>query len=144
MTGTNKTKILIAKAGLDGHDVGAKVVVRALMDAGFEVIYTGLKKTPEETVRRVIEEKPDVLGLSILSGSHVPICRQIADLLRTHQVNNLIWVVGGNIPDEDHGTLQQLGVHAVFAVGSSTDEIVDFISRQVARREHAHENETVS
>ncbi len=142
MAGTNKPRILLAKPGLDGHDVGAKVVVRALMDAGFEVIYSGLRKTPEEIVRRVIEERPDVLGLSILSGSHIPICKQIADLLRTHRIDDLIWVVGGNIPDEDHDALRQLGVRAVFPVGSSIDEIVDLLNRQIACR--VGKNETIS
>lgn len=144
MGGTKKTRILFAKPGLDGHDVGAKIVVRALMDAGFEVIYTGLKKTPEEIVSRVVEHRPDVLGLSVLSGSHVPICRKIADLLQANQVNNLVWIVGGNIPREDHSVLQKLGVHAVFAVGSSIDEIVDFIDRQVACKGRAQKNEAVS
>ncbi len=144
MGDTKKIKILCAKPGLDGHDVGAKVVVRALMDAGFEVIYTGLKKTPEEIVRRVVEDRPDVLGLSVLSGSHVSICRKIADLLRAAHVSDLVWIVGGNIPREDHSALQRLGVHAVFAVGSSIDEIVDFINRQVACNDHAQKNETVS
>lgn len=144
MGGRKKTRILFAKPGLDGHDVGVKVVVRALMDAGFEVTYTGLKKTPEDIVGRVVECRPDVLGLSILSGSHVPICRKVADLLREKRVNDLVWVVGGNIPREDHPVLKQLGVHAIFAVGSSIHEIVDFINRQVDGKRHAQKNETVS
>ena len=144
MTGRNRTRILLVKPGLDGHDVGAKIVVRALMEAGFEVTYTGLKKTPEEIVRRVIEERPDVLGLSILSGAHVPVCRRIADLLRAHALPDLIWIVGGNIPDPDHAALQGLGVDAVFAVGSSTDEIVDFIRGHVASGKRAHQDETVA
>jgi methylmalonyl-CoA mutase C-terminal domain/subunit len=130
MQGKPKIKILIAKPGLDGHDVGAKIIVRALMDAGFDVVYTGLKKTPEEIVRRAAQEQVDVLGLSILSGSHVGLCRQIKELLADSGLDNVLWVVGGNIPQKDYGELEALGVAAVFGVGSSPQAIVDFVRKR--------------
>lgn len=133
MTGGEKRiKVLLAKPGLDGHDVGAKVVVRSLMDAGFDVVYSGLKKTPEEIVHRAAEEKVDVLGLSILSGSHIPICAQVSDLKRDHGLSDLLWIVGGNIPERDHARLKELGVDAIFAVGTPLQTITDFI-RENAR-----------
>jgi methylmalonyl-CoA mutase C-terminal domain/subunit len=132
MKANGKTRILLAKPGLDGHDVGAKVVVRALMDAGFDVIYTGLKKSPEEIVRRARDEHVDVLGLSILSGSHMPICRQVKTLLSEHGLEDVLWVVGGNIPAKDHEDLKALGVDGVFAVGTSLQAIVDFIREGVS------------
>ncbi len=127
----DKTRILLAKPGLDGHDVGAKIVVRALMEAGFEVIYTGLKKSPDEIVRRARDENVQVLGLSILSGSHMPICQQVKDLLAEHGLEHLVWIVGGNIPERDHETLKELGVDGVFAVGTSIQSVVDFIRERV-------------
>jgi methylmalonyl-CoA mutase C-terminal domain/subunit len=127
-----KTRILLAKPGLDGHDVGARIVVRALMDAGFDVVYTGLKKTPEEIVRRAVQENVDVLGLSILSGSHLPLCREIRDLLAGAGLDNVLWIVGGNIPSQDHRDLEALGVAAVFGVGSSPQDIVDFVRERTS------------
>lgn len=120
-------RILFAKPGLDGHDVGAKIVVRALMDAGFEVIYTGLRKSPEQIVQSAADEDVDVIGLSILSGSHIPICRRTRELLDESKLTDVLWLVGGNIPKKDHDELKSLGVDAVFAVGAKTDTIVDFI-----------------
>ncbi len=131
MRRVKKIKILLAKPGLDGHDVGAKIVVRALMDAGFEVVYTGLKKSPEEIVRRAAEEKVDVIGLSILSGSHIPVCEQVRQLLKEKGLENLLWIVGGNIPQKDREALKKLGVDAVFSVGTLTQAIVDFIREKV-------------
>ena len=125
-------RILLAKPGLDGHDVGAKVIVRALMDAGFDVVYTGLKKTPQEIVRRAVQENVDVLGLSILSGSHLPLCREIAELLAGSGLDNVLWIVGGNIPNQDHADLETLGVAAVFGVGSSPQDIVDFVRERTS------------
>ncbi|MHC4219198.1 MAG: cobalamin B12-binding domain-containing protein [Planctomycetota bacterium] len=125
-------KVLIAKPGLDGHDVGAKIIVRALMDAGFEVVYTGLKKTPQEIVSRAADEKVDVLGLSILSGSHVPLCREMKGLLADAGLQDILWVAGGNIPQKDFGELQALGVAAVFGVGSSPQDIVDFVRERTS------------
>jgi methylmalonyl-CoA mutase C-terminal domain/subunit len=124
-------KVLVGKPGLDGHDVGAKVIVRTLMDAGFDVVYTGLKKTPQEIVQRAVEEKVDVLGLSILSGSHIPICTQFKALLREHELSEVVWIVGGNIPDQDHAALEEMGVAAVFAVGTPMAKIADFIRENV-------------
>ena len=132
MKKSNKIRILLAKPGLDGHDVGAKVVVRALMDAGFEVIYTGLRKSPEEIVRRARDEQVDVLGLSILSGSHIPICRQVKALLSEYGLDSILWVVGGNVPAKDHEDLKALGVDGVFAVGAPLQAIVDFIREGVS------------
>jgi methylmalonyl-CoA mutase C-terminal domain/subunit len=130
--GTSRIKVLLAKPGLDGHDVGAKVVVRALMDAGYDVVYTGLKKTPEEIVRRAAEEKVDVLGLSILSGSHLPLCREVRDLMTDAGLHDVLWIVGGNIPNRDHRDLEALGVAAVFGVGSSPQDIVDFVRERTS------------
>ncbi len=124
-------KILVGKPGLDGHDVGAKVIVRALVDAGFDVAYSGLKKTPQEIVQRAVEERVDVLGLSILSGSHIPICTQIKALIRERGLSELVWIVGGNIPEQDHAALKEMGVAAVFAVGTPMQRIVDFIRENV-------------
>ncbi|MHC4413660.1 MAG: cobalamin B12-binding domain-containing protein [Planctomycetota bacterium] len=126
-----KIKVLVAKPGLDGHDVGAKVVVRALMDAGFAVVYTGLKKSPEEIVHRARQEKVDVLGLSILSGSHLPLCRRIKELLSESGQEGILWLVGGNIPAKDHDDLKALGVASVFGVGSSPESIVSFIRQRL-------------
>ena len=127
-----KVRILLAKPGLDGHDVGAKIVARALMEAGFEVIYTGLRKSPEEIVRRARDEKADVLGLSILSGSHLPICRQVQGLLKQYGLADILWLVGGNIPQKDQAELMALGVGAVFAVGTPTQAIVDFVCERLS------------
>lgn len=131
MTSDNKPKILIAKPGLDGHDVGAKIIVQALMDAGFDVVYTGLKKTPDDIVHRAARERVDVLGLSILSGSHVPICEEVKRLLTEHDLDDVLWIVGGNIPQQDHQALKALGVDAVFPVGTPLQTIVDFIRGSV-------------
>jgi methylmalonyl-CoA mutase C-terminal domain/subunit len=131
MASDKKVRILLAKPGLDGHDVGAKVVVRTLMEAGFDVIYTGLRQSPEEIVRRARAEHVDVLGLSILSGSHLPICRRVQALLQEQGRAGLLWVVGGNIPDQDHEELRKLGVDAVFPVGTPLPSIVEFIRERV-------------
>jgi len=130
--GNGNVRILVAKPGLDGHDVGAKVVVRALMEAGFEVIYTGLRRSPEEIVRTACQEDVDVLGLSILSGSHLPICRRVRQLLEESGLRDILWIVGGNIPDRDREALAALGVRAVFSVGTPTEKIVEFIREGVS------------
>ncbi len=126
-------KILVAKPGLDGHDVGAKVVVRALMDAGFDVVYTGLRQTPREIVERVRDDGIDVVGLSILSGSHLPLCRKLRDELKAHDIDNKLWIVGGNIPAKDHEALKDMGVDAIFSTSSKLDDIVNFIREQVSK-----------
>ncbi len=120
-------KVLIAKPGLDGHDVGVKVVVHALIDAGFEVIYTGLRQTPEAIVERAVAEGVDVIGLSILSGAHMPLCRRIKDLMRQHGIDNKTWIVGGNVPAADREALKDLGVAKVFPTGSRLDDITSYI-----------------
>ncbi len=126
-------RILLAKPGLDGHDVGAKVVVRALLDAGFEVVYTGLRKTPEEIVARAAAENADVVGLSILSGSHLPLCRRIRDLMAESDIGNRLWLVGGNIPARDHDELRRMGVDGIFPTGARLEDIVQFIRENASR-----------
>ena len=122
-----KIKVLLAKPGLDGHDVGAKVVVQALIEAGFDVTYTGLRQTPEAIARAAQAENADVIGLSILSGAHLPLCRRIRDLLLDRGLHDKLWIVGGNIPETDRLVLRQLGYRGVFPTGSRTEEIVSFI-----------------
>ena len=122
-----RIRVLVAKPGLDGHDRGAKVVARALRDAGMEVIYTGLRQSPEMIVSAALQEDVDAIGISILSGAHNTILPRISELMRAQGLDDVQLVVGGIIPDEDIPALQQLGVSAVFQPGSSTQEIVDFI-----------------
>ena len=122
-----KIRVLLAKPGLDGHDVGAKVVVQALLAAGFDVTYTGLRQTPEAIARAAQAENADVIGLSILSGAHLPLCRRIRDLLLDRGLHDKLWIVGGNIPETDRMVLRQLGYRGVFPTGSRTEEIVSFI-----------------
>ena len=125
-------RVLIAKPGLDGHDVGAKVVARALMDAGMEVIYTGLRQSPEAIARAALEESVDVVGLSVLSGAHLPLCHNVGAQLRERGIaDEVVWLVGGNVPRRDHDALHAMGVDAVFPTGSSLDEIVEFIRSKV-------------
>jgi methylmalonyl-CoA mutase, C-terminal domain len=126
-----KIKVLLAKPGLDGHDVGAKVVVQALLEAGFDVTYTGLRQTPEAIAQAAQATDADVIGLSILSGAHLPLCRRIRDLLLDHGLHDKLWIVGGNIPETDRSVLRQLGYRGVFATGSRTQEIVAFIRENV-------------
>ena len=126
-----KIKVLLAKPGLDGHDVGAKVVVQALLQAGFDVIYTGLRQTPEAIVQAARAADVDVIGLSILSGSHIPLCRRLRDLIFDHALHDKLWIVGGNIPEADRMVLKQLGYRGVFPTGSRTDDIVSFIRENV-------------
>jgi methylmalonyl-CoA mutase C-terminal domain/subunit len=126
-----KIKVLLAKPGLDGHDVGAKVVVQALLDAGFDVTYTGLRQTPEAIVEAAREADVDVIGLSILSGSHMPLCRRLRDLMFDQALYNKLWIVGGNIPEADRMALRQLGYRGIFPTGSRTDDIISFIRENV-------------
>ncbi|MFC1572035.1 cobalamin B12-binding domain-containing protein [Candidatus Eisenbacteria bacterium] len=120
-------RVLVAKPGLDGHDVGAKVVTRALMNAGFEVIYTGLRRSATEIASIARDEDVDVVGLSILSGSHLPLCEKFAGLREEYQITDKLWMVGGNISRQDVAALLTLGVDGVFPVGSPLQSIVDFI-----------------
>jgi len=129
MSGDKKPlKIIIGKPGLDGHDVGAKVVTRALMDAGFEVIYTGLRKSPGEIAQLALDENVDVIGLSSLAGSHIPFCKKLKGLLDQYGLNEKLWLIGGCIPDQDHQALLDIGLDGVFAGGTRLDDIVDFIN----------------
>lgn len=131
MTRDRTIRILIAKPGLDGHDVGAKVIARSLMEAGFDVTYTGLRKSPEEIVQRARELEVDVIGLSVLSGSHMPYCERIRSLLVENGMEDVLWLVGGVVPKEDHDRLIELGVAAVFPVGTPVDTVAAFIREKV-------------
>ncbi len=122
-----KIRVVVAKPGLDGHDRGAKIIARALRDAGMEVIYTGLHQTPEQIAETVIQEDADAIGISVLSGAHMTLVPKIVELLREQGVNDVLLTVGGTIPKRDIEELKGLGVDEVFTPGSSTDEIVDFI-----------------
>jgi methylmalonyl-CoA mutase C-terminal domain/subunit len=125
-------RVVIAKVGLDGHDRGAKVIARALRDAGMEVIYTGLHQLPEEIVETAIQEDADAVGISILSGAHMTLVPRIVDLLRERGAGEVLVLVGGTIPAEDVADLRAGGVAAVFTPGASTSEIVDFLRAHVA------------
>ena len=127
----DQIRVLVAKPGLDGHDRGAKVIARALRDAGMEVIYTGLRQTPEMIVNAALQEDVQVIGLSILSGAHNAIVPRVMDLLREKGMQDILVTVGGIIPDEDAAKLKELGVAAVFQPGASLEEIVNFIRSSV-------------
>ncbi len=124
-----KIRILIAKPGLDGHDRGAKVISRALRDAGFEVIYTGLRRTPEEIVNAAIQEDADIIGLSILSGAHNVLFPRVMDLLKEKGISDIRVIAGGIIPEKDIPGLKKMGIAEVFLPGSSTQDIVSWIER---------------
>jgi len=128
--GRHPARVLIAKPGLDGHDVGAKVVCRALRDAGFEVIYTGLRQSPEAIAAAAMEEDVDAIGLSILSGAHLPLCEAVAaELSRIGIAERVCWFVGGSIPESDHAALWDLGAAGIFPTGSDFTEIAATIRR---------------
>ena len=127
----NKIRVLVAKPGLDGHDRGAKVIARALRDAGMEVIYTGLRQTPEMIVNTALQEDVQVIGLSILSGAHSAIVPRVMTLLREKQMDDVVVIVGGIVPDEDAAQLKQAGVAEVFQPGASLEQIVGFIRASV-------------
>jgi methylmalonyl-CoA mutase C-terminal domain/subunit len=128
-----RIRVLVAKPGLDGHDRGAKIVARALRDAGMEVIYTGLRQTVEQIVTAALQEDVDAIGISILSGAHNTILPRIAELMRAQGLDDVLLVVGGIIPDEDIPGLKQAGVSEVFQPGATTQEIVDYIHRHVRK-----------
>jgi methylmalonyl-CoA mutase C-terminal domain/subunit len=130
-----RIRVLVAKPGLDGHDRGAKVIARALRDAGMEVVYTGLRQTPEMIVNAALQEDVQAIGLSILSGAHNAIVPRVLDLLRERGMSDVLVIVGGTIPDEDAEQLKRLGVAAVFQPGASLEDIVKFIQGQVKRPE---------
>lgn len=125
-------RVLIAKPGLDGHDRGAKVIARALRDAGMEVVYTGIRQTPEMIAEAALHEDVDVVGLSILSGAHMALFPRVMELLRENEMDDVLVVTGGIIPDEDVPTLNEMGIEGVFGPGTPTDEIVDFIRENLA------------
>ena len=127
MNARRPIRVLVAKPGLDGHDQGAKVVVHALRDAGFEVIYTGLRQTPEAITRIALQEDVDVIALSSMVGAHLPLCRRLAPLLREAGLDDKLWMIGGNLPAQDHDALRALGFRGIFPTGSRLDAICDFI-----------------
>jgi len=129
-----KIRVVIAKPGLDGHDRGAKVLARALRDAGMEVIYTGLRQTPEQIVSAALQEDADVIGLSILSGAHMHICPRIMQLLADKGLDDVLVVIGGIIPDVDIAKLNQIGISGIFLPGTPMQQIVEFISGHVRSR----------
>lgn len=129
-----KIRVLVAKPGLDGHDRGAKVVARALRDAGIEVIYTGIRQTPEMIVEVALQEDVDVIGLSSLSGAHMELFSEVMEQLKQKGMGNVMVVAGGIIPEDDITSLQQIGVKAIFGPGTPTSEIIDSIQRLVADR----------
>ena len=130
----DKIRVIVAKPGLDGHDRGAKVIARAFRDAGFEVIYTGLRQTPEQIVNAALQEDADVVGLSVRSGAHMTLCPRITDLMKKERLDDVLIVVGGIIPDQDIPKLKECGVSAVFQPGASTEDIVAYIRSNVRKK----------
>ncbi len=127
-------RVLVAKPGLDGHDRGAKVIARALRDAGMEVIYTGIRQTPQMIVQAANQEDVNVLGLSILSGAHLEILPEIMRLLQEQEMDDVLVVLGGIIPEQDRPTLLEMGIAAVFGPGTSTQQIVEFLEQEMRGR----------
>src|ERR671918_711952 len=130
-----KLRVVVAKPGLDGHDRGAKIIARALRDAGMEVIYTGLHQTPEQIAETVIQEDADAVGLSILSGAHMTLVPRVLELLREQGAEDVVVTLGGTIPADDIPELKKLGVAEIFTPGAPTDQIVDFVRQAVGDRE---------
>lgn len=133
--GERKIRVLVAKPGLDGHDRGAKVIARALRDAGMEVIYTGLRQTPEMIAAAALQEDVDAVGVSILSGAHNTLCPRIISLLRDEGMDDCLVLVGGIVPHDDIAALKEQGVAEVFLPGTSTEDIVSFLRKNVKPRE---------
>ena len=129
-----KIRVLVAKPGLDGHDRGAKVIARALRDAGMEVIYTGLRQTPEMVVNASLQEDVQVIGLSILSGAHNAIVPRVMDLLKQNKMDDVLVLVGGIIPEADFPAMKQSGIAEIFLPGTSTQDIIEFINKRLSRR----------
>lgn len=134
MTAESRIRVLLAKPGLDGHDRGVKVVARALRDAGMEVIYSGLRQTPEMIVESAMQEDVSVLGLSILSGAHLPLFAKICELMKEKGMDGVLIVAGGIIPDEDMPAIRDMGVSAVFGPGAPTQDIVEYIKNNCGKR----------
>ena len=130
-TSTKKIRVVVAKPGLDGHDRGAKIIARALRDAGMEVIYTGLHQTPEQIVETVLQEDADAVGLSILSGAHMTLVPKVIELLKEQEAEDVVVTLGGTIPAQDIAELKELGVAEVFTPGAPTQAIIDFIKSAV-------------
>ena len=130
----DKIRVIVAKPGLDGHDRGAKVIARAFRDAGFEVIYTGLRQTPEQIVNAALQEDADVVGLSVLSGAHMTLCPRIMELMTKERLNDVLVVVGGIIPDQDIPKLKECGIAEVFQPGASMEEIVTYVRGHVRKK----------
>jgi methylmalonyl-CoA mutase C-terminal domain/subunit len=128
-----RIRVLVAKPGLDGHDRGAKVIARAFRDAGFEVIYTGLRQTAEQVVNAALQEDVDVIGLSVLSGAHMTLCPRIMDLVRKEGLDDVLVIVGGIIPNEDIDKLKKEGIAEIFLPGASTKDIVRYVRENVRR-----------
>jgi len=126
-------RVVIAKPGLDGHDRGAKVIARALRDAGMEVIYTGLRQTPEQVAAAALQEDADVVGLSILSGAHMHVCTRLMELLRARGLDDVLVLVGGIIPEQDMPRLREIGVEGIFLPGTAMEDIITFITGHVRR-----------
>jgi methylmalonyl-CoA mutase C-terminal domain/subunit len=132
--GEEKIRVLVAKPGLDGHDRGAKVVARALRDAGFEVIYTGIRQTPQMIAEAALQEDVDVVGLSILSGAHLTLCPKVVELLRAQGQDHVLVLVGGIVPEEDVDKLKAAGIGAIFGPGTSTQDIANFIRQFMGQK----------
>jgi methylmalonyl-CoA mutase, C-terminal domain len=130
----DKIRVIVAKPGLDGHDRGAKVIARAFRDAGFEVIYTGLRQTPEQVVNAALQEDADVIGLSVLSGAHMTLCPRIMELMKKEGLDDVLVLVGGIIPDQDIPVLKKSGIAEVFQPGASTEEIIAYVRNHVRRK----------
>ncbi len=137
-TADQKIRVLVAKPGLDGHDRGAKVIARALRDAGMEVIYTGIRQTPQMIAEAALQEDVDVVGLSILSGAHMELFPRVIEELRSREVDGVLLLCGGIIPEEDIPAVKEMGFSGIFGPGTSTVDMIDFIREQLpeSRREH--------
>ncbi len=134
MSDKGTIRVLVAKPGLDGHDRGAKVIARAFRDAGMEVIYTGIRQTPEMIAEAAMQEDVDVVGLSILSGAHIELFPLVMDELSKRDLRDVIVIAGGIIPEDDHPAMEKIGVKATFGPGTTTAEIVDYVQKAVAER----------
>src|SRR5438128_4267440 len=129
-----RIRVVVAKPGLDGHDRGAKIIARAFRDAGFEVIYTGLRQTPEQVVNAALQEDADVVGLSVLSGAHMTLCPRIMELMKKEGLDDVLVVVGGIIPDQDVAKLKECGIGEIFQPGASTEEIISYVVGHVRKK----------
>ena len=138
MGSQHPVRVLIAKPGLDGHDRGAKIIARALRDAGMEVIYTGIRQTPKMIVEAALEEDVDVIGLSILSGAHVDLFPQIFDELGSNDMDDVPIIAGGIIPESDRSALESLGVRAIYGPGTTTTQIIECVRQVASERESSH------